>query len=106
MNQDFNKVYDNWKNWNSSNFGNLNKNEEKLFDKIISISKIKHQKNKGFKVLKIGFGNGNFLRYGKNKFWDILGFEINQTLVEEAISKGFKAIKSDNLDYIKGYFLT
>jgi 2-polyprenyl-3-methyl-5-hydroxy-6-metoxy-1,4-benzoquinol methylase len=85
-----------WMNWgNSSDFGKITKYERTYFTSEIM------KTNRSFpaksNVLEIGFGNGSFLTYAKEKQWNICGTELNEDLVKTAIYCGFKVSHSDNL---------
>jgi 2-polyprenyl-3-methyl-5-hydroxy-6-metoxy-1,4-benzoquinol methylase len=84
--------YQDWKNWDSSNFACASKEENLYFSKLKSKFKLTASLN----VLEIGFGNGSFLDYSKSVGWNISGVEVIPTLVNRAINNGFKAFKSIN----------
>jgi len=46
---------------------------------------------------EIGFGNGSFLKFAKEKNWKIYGTEINKNLVKKAIECGYNVTHTDNL---------
>lgn len=46
------------------------------------------------RVLEIGFGSGDFLKYGKLKGWDVVGVEANAVLVHQARQLGFTVFSS------------
>lgn len=83
-NQDFNEKYINWKNWRTDAFGTLDISTKLYYD-----AEINRTKGTYSNVLEIGFGNGSFLTYAKNRGWNITGIEVNQQLVESAIRNGF-----------------
>lgn len=87
--------YSSWKSWNASNFARLKKTEKKYFS--AEIKKSHKIFIDGTKVLEIGFGNGNFLKFCKENNWEITGIEANKSLVSEAENNGYKAIHADNL---------
>ena len=85
-----------WKNWEqSSSFGKLKKEEETYF--AAELRRTNNIFSQDSKVLEIGFGNGSFLKFAKNKKWDIFGTEINENLVKVAFESGFNVRLSDNL---------
>lgn len=88
--------YLNWKNWDVTQFGILTKLEERHLTSEISKSKCSFPPKSS--VLEIGFGNGNFLTYGKNRDWDIYGTEVNKYLVEVAKQNGFNVLQTYNLE--------
>lgn len=54
-----------------------------------------------FKVLEIGYGNGEFLRYVKNCGALIDGIEENPLLVSKAINAGFNAFHSSRINMLQ-----
>jgi len=92
---DYNERYLKWKGWNSQKpFGSLPSYSKAIFDAQIASTKLKDIKN----VLEIGFGNGDFLSYAKNRSWQITGTELSQELVQIAQEAGFNALGADDLD--------
>lgn len=77
--------YINWKNWQGDTFGILDVAASVYFNAELKPLNI----SKSIVALEIGFGNGKFLAFGKNKGWAVVGTEANQTLVATARSKGF-----------------
>lgn len=99
-NQEVQQAYGNnylkWKGWEEvSNFGKLKKQEKAYFN--AEIRKTKHVFPANSKVLDIGFGNGSFLKFAKEKNWDICGTEVNEHLVKIAKECGYDVRHSDNL---------
>lgn len=86
--------YINWKNWGKT-FGVLSKPDQWQFDR--EIARTKHQFQPNTQVLEIGFGNGTFLAYAKNRGWQISGTELNQALVSIATENGFHAVHTADL---------
>jgi SAM-dependent methyltransferase len=93
-----------WKSWGEgSSFGKLKKQEEAYF--AAELRRTQSMFSSNSKVLEIGFGNGSFLKYAKDKKWDVFGTEINEYLVRVALESGFNVIHSDNLtDYNENIF--
>lgn len=56
---------------------------------------------KNAKILEIGYGNGDFLRYAKNKNLDIYGYEINPILINR-FKKNFNILR--DLDSYSNHF--
>ncbi|GAC1375454.1 MAG: hypothetical protein NVSMB40_13410 [Aquirhabdus sp.] len=80
------------KNW-GEDFGILDDYTRRYYD--IELKEVtSNLDNKNIKVLEIGFGNGGFLTYAREKNWDIYGVEINDDLIATAKEKGFKACGS------------
>lgn len=93
--------YDNyitWKSWNKNDFGNLNSHDKQYFDSIFDSIKIQSKNN--VKVLEVGYGNGSFLRYCRDKKYDIFGVEINVDLIEAAKEKKFNVFTPDEILHI------
>lgn len=90
----YNQEYLKWKKW-SANFGRLKKANAAYFSS--EISRTKNKFNKGAKVLEIGFGNGDFLKYATEKNWDVCGTEVNNLLVKTASKNGYTVFHTDNL---------
>lgn len=91
MNQNIDYIC--WKNWEAHEFGTLDANRSAYFDAELKPLNV----SEGAVVLEIGFGNGQFLAFGKRNRWQISGTEVNLTLVETAKNKGFDAHVADEL---------
>jgi SAM-dependent methyltransferase len=87
--------YLSWKKWEDPEFGNLKKHQFTYF--AAEIAKTKRSFNKNSKVLEIGFGNGNFLKFAEKQDWRVVGTEVNERLVQSALSAGYNALHADNL---------
>ena len=86
---DYDIHYLGWKEWGCGRpFGHLEKHEKVRFDAEIRKTGLKTISN----VLEIGFGNGGFLSYAKNRGWNIKGSEMSQELLAIAKKHGFDAI--------------
>ncbi|MDE2421514.1 MAG: class I SAM-dependent methyltransferase [Gammaproteobacteria bacterium] len=93
-----NNIYESYlvgKNW-GEDFGILDDYTRRYYD-IELKEVISNLDNKNIKVLEIGFGNGGFLTYAREKNWDIYGVEINESLIATATGKGFQAYDSIEL---------
>ena len=88
--------YESWKNWHSSNFGILSKNERAYFN--AELKKVPPEFDAGSNVLEIGFGNGSFLKFCTEKSWNITGIEANKYLVDRANISGYHTYCKDNLE--------
>lgn len=83
------------KNW-GEDFGILDDYTRKYYD--VELKEVtSNLDNKNIKVLEIGFGNGGFLTYAREKKWDINGIEINDDLIAIAKEKGFNVY--DSIDF-------
>ncbi len=104
IDENYGSNYLKWKDWGQEfNFGKLKKQEEAYFSAELKRTQCTFPPTS--KVLEIGFGNGSFLKYSKNKKWEIFGTEINVQLVKAALESGFNVIHSDNVrDYGENFF--
>lgn len=92
--------YTDWKNWESNKFGKFNAEQNIYYKKIISnVSATKE-------ILEIGYGNGSFLGWCKQKKINVYGVETDTDLLKRAKKNGFtvfqsiKKIKSKQFDLI------
>lgn len=84
------------KNW-GEDFGILDESTRRYYD--IELKEVTSKfDNRNIKVLEIGFGNGGFLTYAREKNWDIYGIEINDDLIAAAKAKGFPVY--DSIDFL------
>lgn len=81
--------YTNWKNWDAEEFG-LTSKENSLYYKKIFSKYLPDTKN----VLEIGYGNGSFLNWCKQKHLNVSGIEQDNDLLKRAKNKGYKVYKS------------
>lgn len=100
--KNYNDSYSQWKDWDPSNFAVLDTIKNHSYN--AELKRIGIDLNKKIHVLEIGFGNGTFLRYSKNKNWDIEGVEANQDLINLANNFGFKAKHTKHMDSFKKNF--
>jgi len=91
----YGEEYLNWKTWEGNQFGNLKKTKSAYFS--AEIKRTTKVFSKESKVLEIGFGNGEFLKYAQDNDWEIFGTEANKALVDIANKNGFKAIHTEDL---------
>jgi SAM-dependent methyltransferase len=91
----YGEAYRAWKDWDTTKFGHLTPSEERYYSSEIHKSNTNFTKNT--RALEIGYGNGSFLTYAKNKGWDVVGLEANNTLVQTAKHHGFQAFFADTL---------
>jgi SAM-dependent methyltransferase len=90
----FDDSYSAWKNWTRESFATLTPAAARYFDAELARlgpRRIRH-------ALEIGFGNGTFLRYARDRGWDVSGTEAIPGLVERAREAGFDAHAADALD--------
>lgn len=84
-----------WKDWDAAGFAQLRKTDAIYFD--AELARTGAALPPGSQVLEVGFGNGGFLRYGRQRNWAMQGTEVNPALVETARRHGFDAIHTDTL---------
>jgi SAM-dependent methyltransferase len=87
--------YLSWKNWGNDKFGKLTKTEFAYYN--AEIRRIGRRVPSDLRVLEIGFGNGGFLRFAREKGWDIVGTEVNEGLVRVAKDQGYIARKCEDV---------
>ncbi len=92
---EFGSSYLTWKGWGAQKpFGALAQYQRALFSAEIKRTGLKNIK----KVLDVGFGNGAFLSFAREKSWEVSGVEVNVTLVAEARQSGFNAFTPQELE--------
>lgn len=87
--------YLSWKKWGGENFGKLRKTDKAYYG--VEIKRIGSRIARNSKVLEIGFGNGGFLRFARDRGWVILGTEVNEELVKAAKEQGYGAFKCEDV---------
>lgn len=78
--------YIGWKKWGEEDFGLVLPGSRFCFDQIF-----KKKLTENSKVLEIGFGNGELLGYFHAQGHQVVGIEINDTLVDRAKKAGYAA---------------
>jgi SAM-dependent methyltransferase len=91
----YNSNYLAWKAWGASDFGNLSFKDKSYF--TAELKRLPLDFNRPLDAMEIGFGNGQFLRYGTERGWNIVGTEANPYLTQAAKEMGFKALNTENL---------
>lgn len=91
----YDSSYLTWKRWEEKKFGILKRSGRIYYDAEIKKTGLK--KRVALRVLEIGFGNGSFLTYAKQKGWDVVGVEINNDLVETASRYGYDVVCAESL---------
>jgi 2-polyprenyl-3-methyl-5-hydroxy-6-metoxy-1,4-benzoquinol methylase len=87
-NKDYMTKYTDWKNWDSDKFGQFTIEQNIYYKKIVSkFSNVKE-------VLEIGYGNGNFLGWCKQKNINIYGIETDIDLLRRAKKNKFSVFNS------------
>ena len=87
--------YTKWKSWNANQFGLTPKENSLYYQKLFS-KYLPNTKN----VLEIGYGNGNFLNWCKEKHLNVFGIEQDEDLIARAKKLNYKVYKS--IPQIKG----
>lgn len=86
--------YSNWKDWQGEAFATLPAEVRDYLDK--EIARLGAQPIR--RVLEIGFGNGQFLRYAQDRGWQVTGTEAIAGLVARARTAGYDAHPAEALD--------
>ena len=86
--------YISWKKWGDDKFGKLIAKD--ISDFAAEISRTKRSFSEGSRVLEVGFGNGSFLAFSKQRNWKVTGTEINKNLIN--IDLFLKIVIIDNVD--------
>ncbi|MEC4113303.1 class I SAM-dependent methyltransferase [Myroides pelagicus] len=97
--------------YESPNYISHTDSKSTFFDKVYQSVKIRAIQNKfsiieeiqkvNGTLLDIGCGTGEFLVEGKNRGWEVIGFEPNKRARELSLSKGINLV--DNLDEIDSH---
>ncbi len=95
----YGQSYLEWKGWEEANFAKAGSLETAYFDAELKRSGFTATETS--RVLEIGFGNGSFLAYARNKSWNTVGTEVNEFLVRMAKARGLTAIHADELDTLE-----
>jgi SAM-dependent methyltransferase len=88
--------YADWKSWRESQFAQLNCSMRGYF--AAEVRRIGRPLAAGAKVLELGFGNGAFLRFGRDNGWQMSGTELDERLVAAARSIDFDAHRCADLE--------
>ena len=81
--------YTKWKSWDENQFG-LTSKENALYYKKLFSRYLPEAKN----VLEIGYGNGSFLNWCKEKDLNVHGIEQDKDLIARAKKLNYKVYKS------------
>lgn len=93
----FDNNYIEWKGWESE-FGVLSRNKKAYLN--AEFKRLNIERESGLTVLEVGFGNGSFLAYAKEKGWSVSGVEENPILVKRAKANGYDvALAQDMSQY-------
>ena len=80
----YGESYKNWKDWEDKSFGNLSRQDKTYYDAELKGIRGNFE-GKKLNVLEIGYGNGSFLTYCKNKDGEICGVELYEDLHKIAL---------------------
>jgi 2-polyprenyl-3-methyl-5-hydroxy-6-metoxy-1,4-benzoquinol methylase len=83
--------YARWKAWSEDRFGTFDRRAARYFDWH---AKRACGDRSPLRVLEIGFGNGNFLGWAKDRGHDVIALERNPQLTARAHARGFRAVES------------
>jgi 2-polyprenyl-3-methyl-5-hydroxy-6-metoxy-1,4-benzoquinol methylase len=81
--------YTKWKSWDANQFGLTSKENSSYYQKLFS-KYLPEAKN----VLEIGYGNGSFLNWCKEKGLNVHGIEQDKDLITRAKKTNYKVYKS------------
>jgi 2-polyprenyl-3-methyl-5-hydroxy-6-metoxy-1,4-benzoquinol methylase len=81
--------YIKWKSWDANHFGLTSKENSSYYQKLFS-KYLPEAKN----VLEIGYGNGSFLNWCKEKGLNVHGIEQDKDLISRAKKLNYKVFKS------------
>ena len=86
--------YAEWKSWSAADFARLPKDDACYFAKLLKQSPVLRALGSGKRVLEIGFGNGAFMRFAKERGMAVAGVDIVPELVARARAAGYEAFES------------
>ena len=81
--------YQDWKHWND--FGALAPSQARYFARELAML----EPLRGKRILEVGFGNGNFLRFARERGAEVLGTEVIPELLQAARDAGFEVSGSE-----------
>lgn len=103
--------YRNFKDWNSSDFGYISKEDETYFN--CEFNNISKEGIDNKRVLELGFGNGAFAAWSTQKDCEYFGTELISELVLKGKESGFnvfdafaslgKEITANSIDYVVAF---
>ena len=92
----YGSAYLEWKHWSPDNFGELSTRENADFAALLRKARV--HLPLGARVLEIGFGNGTFLEFGRQRCWKMHGTEVNSGLLACAEKSGFEVTGVETLE--------
>ncbi len=85
-----------WKSWNESDFGRLQPLSARYFEGELASQGVALKS--GWRVLEIGFGNGEFLCHARDQGCTVVGTELNPELVKTARAAGYAAYTPESFE--------
>ena len=85
------QCYANWKGWSADKFLEVSGKQRAYFSAEFSAFLQRPKEN--FRVLELGFGNGSFMAWCKEKGWEVHGVEINEKLLTRAEGCGITSYR-------------
>jgi 2-polyprenyl-3-methyl-5-hydroxy-6-metoxy-1,4-benzoquinol methylase len=92
----YDQQYAEWKGWSSADFGFLSSPRRRYFDRELVRAGVATETVR--RVLDVGFGNGAFLSYARERGWDACGTEVNDGLIKAAKEAGYIAYRASELE--------
>jgi SAM-dependent methyltransferase len=88
--------YSKWKGWGAvGQFGHLSPGESQYFGK--ELRDVRRHGRPIHDVLEVGFGNGAFLSYCRERGWNVSGTELGPDMVSAGREAGFNVFPADEL---------
>lgn len=91
----YDQAYAAWKNWNPETFGRMTRAEARYY--AAEMARLRRCPPVAARVVEIGFGNGQFLSFCRDRGWQVSGTEANDGLVRMARAAGYDALPLDAL---------
>lgn len=79
--------YHEWKGWDKDQFGSYDKGED-IFYKLEVATLIPNSRENVSSIFEIGFGNGSFLGWAREKKYNLFGSEVQPELIGRALDMG------------------
>ncbi len=98
--QEYSKEYIEWKSWDSEEFGILSTRQRAYFSDELRRSGVDFSNM--VNVLEIGFGNGFFLKFCREKGWPVVGLEVNPDLISAAKMAGYFVDFANRINELSG----
>jgi SAM-dependent methyltransferase len=82
------EAYAQWKGWDETAFGRFNANDARYYQWHVDRATGGRAPRR---VLEVGFGNGSFLGFGRDRGWEMTGVEVSPDLRARAEGAGYRA---------------